>query len=717
MGIALCFAVTPSRAAGRSIRSDNPANLPSCDLYYWTPSGDIFYQIDGNMAFNPGVAVTGPPITCEPGSGFNNGNLWLLWTSPLQGSGPALEASGPGNAANPASLPQPPSLTNPGVGLPTNPYLTAYAAILYQWPLDPNTQLLEAELVIWTLSTQDYEFEFDGWCASGTGTGNFTWMGNLYTVNCTQFAGEDLFINQSTGLPDGSVTYDPTNATTPNVINNSPGLLPSDWTLVLATSAAMSSVTSPLYPNTPFTLVVNVTDTGGNLIPAGNAQLWNGVPSGTTPLSTSQVNAGVATFYNVAGQTQPGSYPYTVIYQPAPNQNTLASSTPITLAVNPPLSLNVAPATIVLGQGATLTWSSIGGATCNASGAWSGTQSSSGSMQITPTAMGPTAYILTCTYTNTATNTSTSTSMTATLTVNAPPSPTVTVTVTPGTITLGQSATLTWSSTYATGCTADSAWSGAQAASGSLSVTPTTAGGFAYSLTCAGAGGKGNGAAALVVSAAQPPAGNAPTVTVTVTPGTITVGQSASLTWSSTNATSCTADSAWTGAQATSGTLSVSPSSAGGYAYSLTCTGAGGTANGAAGLSVTPAPPPQSDMPTVTITISPGTITVGQSAMLTWSSTNATSCAADSAWTGAQATSGTLSVSPSTAGGYAYSLSCSGAAGVGNGAVGLSVVPPATSDPAPAPSKSGGGSIALWELFALGGLLGWRLRRSASTAR
>src|SRR5690348_4624290 len=50
-------------------------------------------------------------------------------------------------------------------------------------------------------------------------------------------------------------------------------------------------------------------------------------------------------------------------------------------------------------------------------------------------------------------------------------------------------------------------------------------------------------------------------------------------------------------------------------------------------------PPPA---PTVTISVSPTTITVGQSATLTWSSTNAVSCAASgTGWTGNQQLMGT----------------------------------------------------------------------------
>src|SRR3989344_3155317 len=69
----------------------------------------------------------------------------------------------------------------------------------------------------------------------------------------------------------------------------------------------------------------------------------------------------------------------------------------------------------------------------------------------------------------------------------------------------------------------------------------------------------------------------APTVTLTANPTTIQSGQSSTLTWSSTNATSCTASGSWTGTKTTSGSQSVAPTT--NATYTLACTGAGGTVN------------------------------------------------------------------------------------------------------------------------------------------
>ncbi|OHA85535.1 MAG: hypothetical protein A2591_03985 [Candidatus Yonathbacteria bacterium RIFOXYD1_FULL_52_36] len=79
----------------------------------------------------------------------------------------------------------------------------------------------------------------------------------------------------------------------------------------------------------------------------------------------------------------------------------------------------------------------------------------------------------------------------------------------------------------------------------------------------------------------------APTATLTASPLSVTTGNSTTLTWSSTNATSCTASGAWSGTKATSGTQTLSPTA--NTTYTLTCTGAGGTTTQSATVTVTAA--------------------------------------------------------------------------------------------------------------------------------
>jgi hypothetical protein len=108
----------------------------------------------------------------------------------------------------------------------------------------------------------------------------------------------------------------------------------------------------------------------------------------------------------------------------------------------------------------------------------------------------------------------------------------------------------------------------------------------------------------------------------------------------------------------------------------------------------------------VTLSVDPTAIALGESATLTWSSTNATSCTASGSWSGTQKTSGTLKVTPSAAGISAYMLSCSGA---DSSASGTSVAKLTVSAQIAAVTvlsgKAGGGSMGLWSLLGLGLLL------------
>ena len=282
------------------------------------------------------------------------------------------------------------------------------------------------------------------------------------------------------------------------------------------------------------------------------------------------------------------------------------------------------------------------------------------------------------------------------------PPPTVTITVAPTTITLGQSATLTWSSSEATSCTASGAWTGAQKTSGSASESPTAAGSSTYTLTCIGAGGSVSSSAVLTASTVSPAA---PTVTLSVKPTAIAVGQSATLNWSSTNATSCTASGAWNGTQATSGSQSETPTASGNSTYELTCTGAGGSASASGVLTVSAAA-----APTVTLSVSPTSITVGQSAKLSWSSTNATSCTASGAWSGTQASNGSVTVTPTSPGTSMYKLTCSGTAGAGATAAAMLQVQAATVVTALS-GKAGGGGLGLNTVLCLLLLVAVRMRR------
>jgi peptidoglycan-associated lipoprotein len=85
-----------------------------------------------------------------------------------------------------------------------------------------------------------------------------------------------------------------------------------------------------------------------------------------------------------------------------------------------------------------------------------------------------------------------------------------------------------------------------------------------------------------------PPAPAAPTASISVSPSSIQAGQSASLTWQTSNATDVSIDGI--GAVQANGSQSVSPTDS--TTYHLVAKGAGGNQEATARLTVTQAPPP-----------------------------------------------------------------------------------------------------------------------------
>ncbi|MGA6993226.1 MAG: peptidoglycan-associated lipoprotein Pal [Candidatus Deferrimicrobiaceae bacterium] len=89
------------------------------------------------------------------------------------------------------------------------------------------------------------------------------------------------------------------------------------------------------------------------------------------------------------------------------------------------------------------------------------------------------------------------------------------------------------------------------------------------------------------------PLAMAPTVTLAAEPGTIEIGECATLTWSSTDATGATIDQG-IGEVGTSGDRKVCPPDT--ITYAITATGAGGTTTSSATVNVTQ-PPPMAEAP------------------------------------------------------------------------------------------------------------------------
>src|SRR4029077_1152277 len=145
------------------------------------------------------------------------------------------------------------------------------------------------------------------------------------------------------------------------------------------------------------------------------------------------------------------------------------------------------------------------------------------------------------------------------------------------------------------------------------------------------------------------------------------------------------------------------PPNAGTYTLSLTCDGVSAAP---VVITVTDVPP------TATLSAQPSSITLGESTTLTWSSTNAESCAAGGdLWSGLLNTSGAQAVKPSSTGSYTFTVTCSRANGESAETTTTVTVAAAPSPPPPAPSGGGtgggggGGAFEMDSLAALATLL------------
>ena len=143
-----------------------------------------------------------------------------------------------------------------------------------------------------------------------------------------------------------------------------------------------------------------------------------------------------------------------------------------------------------------------------------------------------------------------------------------------------------------------------------------------------------------------------PASSLSVLPGSIMKGQSATLSWTSQNVTNCTIQPG-VGPVEPQGSLSVSPSAD--TTYTLNCSGAAGTTSSVVNVAVSQPP-----VPTSTLSAAPDSVPQGASATLTWNAENATNCDLQPG-IGPVKPQGSVSVTPSAT--TTYTLTCNGPGG------------------------------------------------------
>jgi hypothetical protein len=168
-------------------------------------------------------------------------------------------------------------------------------------------------------------------------------------------------------------------------------------------------------------------------------------------------------------------------------------------------------------------------------------------------------------------NTRTSATITVT-TSNGGGNPSLSFSATPSSIDSGSTTTLAWNSANVSSCSASNDWSGPKPTSGNQVVGPLTAS-RNYTLSCSGPGGTISRSVTVAVTAVTP----APSVSLSATPTSVPTNGSATLAWSSTEASSCAASGAWSGSKPTSGSTSTGALTHSSNDFTLSCSGPGGT--------------------------------------------------------------------------------------------------------------------------------------------
>lgn len=486
----------------------------------------------------------------------------------------------------------------------------------------------------------------------------------LFTLTCKTAEG--------TGFKTVAVSVSAPNTALPGSNSSAPSGVP---------AVSIAAKPNIMYAGDSSTIVWEATNSPSSCTAGGD---WSGTKPGTGSVNTGNLTA-IKTFTytltckNASGSSQAVSAQLTVKPLP-PNSPVVYISSNRTGSILP-------------GTSVTLSWKTENSpSSCTASGDWSGAKSVNGGSQTISGLASIKEYTFAIGCSNEAGSITNSTTVRV-----IPNPPSVSLTVNPTSIYSGSSSTISWSATNSpTSCSATSSngsWTGAKSASGSVSTGPMAAGGYTYSLSCTNAGGTGYANNVPLTVGTVPK----PVVTISANPISVTSGGSSNLTWSATNSpTSCTASGRWSGTKASSGTASTGSlaTSATPYTYTLSCTNAGGT--GSATTSVTATSGAAAGPPVVSISANPSSIGTGSGSTLTWSATNSpTSCTAsgNASWTGAKSANGSQSTGAmTTAGTYAFTLSCSNNAGSGSKSVSITVIAKPTVSVSVSPSTITAGS-------------------------
>ena len=307
----------------------------------------------------------------------------------------------------------------------------------------------------------------------------------------------------------------------------------------------------------------------------------------------------------------------------------------------------------------TFTWTSQYAYRCVGSGSWGGSASTFGSVGLVLNTPGSYVFVMTCEGLDGRVTGSVG------VEVTDPSLTSVTILAEPTAVAVGATTTITWSSS-GDSCEASGDWGGTLAPSGSQTLPIPTVGGNVFVLECTGA--QGTSTNGVYVDGLQA------TLNLDAEPGVVGAGQSTTLTWDATTATSCTASGGWSGPRPHRGSELVTLAELGEHEFTLTC--------GDPGADVTRNVTVTAVAPHVVFRAFPPNPAPGEAYTLNWDATYAASCSSSGGWSGTRPLRGTKLLTAGLAGSVEYTLSCANAAATTSVDATVTFTPPPALPPA-----------------------------------
>lgn len=375
-----------------------------------------------------------------------------------------------------------------------------------------------------------------------------------------------------------------------------------------ATSSTLThSVTIAAPP--AVTASISASPTSGNA-PGSTTISWSSTNATSVAVSGPSINSSATTGSQTVTGRSAGTYTYTITAQGYAGPVSQSATFTVNAASSVSASISASPGTCAAPGTSTVTWSCSNATSVSVSGTGLSSTAASGSQTITGLSTGTHTYTVTAQGPNGPATQSTS------VAVTAPSSVSGSISASPSGASAPGSTTLSWNTANATSVSVTGNGINSTAFNGSQTVGGLNSGTYTYTLTAQGSGGPITRTATFTVTAPTP----AVSGSISANPTSATAPGSTTISWSTSDASSVSVSGPGINSTASSGSQVVNGLPAGSHTYTLTAQGNGGPITRTATVSVTSGP-----SVTGSISVSPTTMSWGGTAVLTWTTSNATS--------------------------------------------------------------------------------------------